>query len=74
MAATTKVESDPKYDNYDFPTIAPIAKSGHSGHTTDMENAQIFQLRSMLEGAGYTERLDTLTLVPDALTALPVFD
>jgi hypothetical protein len=74
MAATTKVELDPKFDNYDFPTVAAIAKKGHSGHTTDMENAQIFQLRTMLEGAGYTERLDTLTLVFDTSTDHCEFD
>jgi hypothetical protein len=73
MAATTKVELDPKYDNYDFPVVAPVAQKGHSGHTTDMENAQIFQLRTMLEAAGFTERLDTLTLVCTCLLVCHVF-
>jgi hypothetical protein len=56
-------EFDPKYDNYDFPTTAPVAQSGHAGHTTPEQNAQVFQLRSMLEQAGCKERLDTLRLV-----------
>ena len=54
---------DPKYDNYDFPTTAPTAKPGHPGHTTPEQDAQVAQLRMKLESAGYTERLDTLTLV-----------
>lgn len=64
MAATThELKTDPKYDHYDFPTIAPTAQSGHPGHTTEQQDAQVSQLRMMLEQAGYTERLDTLTLV-----------
>ncbi|KAK2763804.1 cytosolic factor, phosphatidylinositol/phosphatidylcholine transfer protein [Arachnomyces sp. PD_36] len=55
--------TDPKYDDYDFPTTAPEVKSGHPGHTTPEQDAQVFQLRSILEGMGYTERLDTLTLL-----------
>jgi hypothetical protein len=54
---------DPKYDHYDFPTTAPTAQSGHPGHLTLEQEAQVFQLRTMLEQKGYTERLDTLTLV-----------
>lgn len=54
---------DPKYDRYDFPTTSPNVQSGHPGHTTEIQDAQVFQLRSKLEQAGYTERLDTLTLV-----------
>ncbi|KAF2096760.1 putative phosphatidylinositol transporter [Rhizodiscina lignyota] len=54
---------DPKYDDYDFPTTAPEAKPGHPGHTTEQQDAQVFQLRTMLEQAGYTERLDTLTML-----------
>jgi len=54
---------DPKYDHYDFPTVAAVSQKGHAGHTTDMENAQVFQLRSMLEAAGYKENLDLLTLL-----------
>jgi hypothetical protein len=38
-------------------------QSGHPGHTTPEQDAQVFQLRSILEGLGYTERLDTLTLL-----------
>lgn len=54
---------DPKYDDYDFPTISPSTQSGHPGHTTQQQDAQVHQLRMILEQAGYTQRLDTLTLV-----------
>jgi hypothetical protein len=54
---------DPKYDNYDYPTISPTVQTGHPGHTTAEQDAQIFQLRSALEAAGYTKNLDTLTMV-----------
>lgn len=54
---------DPKHDLYDFPTTAPGAQSGHPGHTTPEQDAQVTQLRQKLETDGYTERLDTLTLV-----------
>lgn len=57
------MELDPKYDHYDYPTIAPVAKPGHPGHLTDPQQAQVHQLRMMLETEGYTKRLDTLTLV-----------
>jgi hypothetical protein len=57
------MELDPKYDNYDFPTTAPEAKSGHPGHTTKEQDAAVYQLRTMLEQAGYKERLDTLTML-----------
>lgn len=57
------MELDPKYDHYDFPTTSPNAQSGHPGHTTPEQDAQVFQLRMMLEAAGYKDRLDTLTLV-----------
>jgi hypothetical protein len=62
-AATTTINLDPKYDDYDFPTVSPIQQSGHPGHTDAAQDAQVFQLRTKLEQAGYTERLDTLTLV-----------
>lgn len=54
---------DPKYDDYDFPTTAPETQSGHPGHTTKEQDAQVFQLRALLEQAGYKERLDTLSLL-----------
>lgn len=54
---------DPKYDDYDYPTTAPEAKPGHPGHTDAEQNAKVYQLRMMLEAEGYTERLDTLTLL-----------
>lgn len=52
-----------KYDDYDFPTTAPEAMSGHPGHTTPEQDAKVEQLRSELEKEGYTKRLDTLTLL-----------
>ena len=57
------LELDPKYDHYDFPTTSPNKQSGHPGHTTPEQDAQVYQLRMKLEADGYTERLDTLTLV-----------
>lgn len=65
MAASEakKLELDPKYDDYEYPTTAPTPQNGHPGHTTPEQDAQVFQLRSMLEAAGYTKNLDTLTMV-----------
>ena len=57
------MDLDPKYDDYDFPTTAEGAQSGHPGHTTKEQDAQVHQLRAELEKAGYNERLDTLTLL-----------
>jgi hypothetical protein len=68
MASTApKQELDPKYDHYDYPTVSPNAQSGHPGHTTPQQDAQVFQLRMMLEAEGYTDRLDTLTMVKSPL-------
>ena len=63
MAEGAGFELDPKYDDYDFPTKAPVAQSGHPGYLTSEQQAQVNQLRLMLETEGYTKRLDTLTLV-----------
>jgi hypothetical protein len=57
------MDLDPKYDDYDFPTTAPENQSGHPGHTTKEQDAQVHQLRALLEREGYTARLDTLTLL-----------
>ncbi len=57
------MDTDAKYDNYDFPYTAAEAQDGHPGHLTEMQIAQVHQLRMMLESEGYTERLDTLTMV-----------
>lgn len=54
---------DPKYDNFDYPTTTPETQPGHPGHTTKEQDAQVHQLRAMLEQEGYRERLDTLTLL-----------
>lgn len=62
MAQEAKI-FDPKYDHYDFPTTAPEARPGHPGHTTEEQDAKVFQLRTMLEQEGYTDRLDTLSLL-----------
>ncbi|KAK5075192.1 cytosolic factor, phosphatidylinositol/phosphatidylcholine transfer protein [Lithohypha guttulata] len=61
--ANPQMALDPKYDDYDYPTTAPETQSGHPGHTTKEQDAQVHQLRAMLEQAGYSERLDTLTLL-----------
>lgn len=61
-----EMELDPKYDHYDYPTTSPDVQSGHPGHTTKQQDAQVFQLRTQLEKAGYTERLDTLSMVCSA--------
>jgi hypothetical protein len=58
-----ELQLDPKYDDYDYPTTAPEPQPGHPGHTTKEQDAQVFQLRSMLESEGYKERLDTLSLL-----------
>jgi hypothetical protein len=57
------MDLDPKYDDYDYPTTAPETQSGHPGHTTREQDAQVHQLRAMLEQEGFTERLDTLSLL-----------
>ncbi|KAJ4348521.1 cytosolic factor, phosphatidylinositol/phosphatidylcholine transfer protein [Didymosphaeria variabile] len=61
--AAKELPLDPKYDDYDYPTTAPTPQSGHPGHTTPEQDAQVHQLRAMLEQAGYTKNLDTLTLL-----------
>ena len=62
-APAHELKLDPKYDHYDYPTVAPVAQNGHPGHTTPEQDAQVFQLRTQLEAEGYTKNLDTLTLV-----------
>ncbi|KAI1431244.1 CRAL-TRIO domain-containing protein [Xylaria sp. CBS 124048] len=57
------MELDPKYDNYDFPTTSIETREGHPGHLTALQQAQVHQLRMMLETEGYKQRLDTLTLL-----------
>ena len=57
---------DPKYDDFDYPTTSLIQQTGHPGHTTKEQDAQVQQLRMMLEAEAYKERLDTLTLVSRA--------
>ncbi|KAJ6187903.1 hypothetical protein N7519_002811 [Penicillium mononematosum] len=61
--ATESQPTDSKYDQYDFPTTAPEAQPGHPGHTSPEQDAKVHQLRAELEKLGYTERLDTLTLL-----------
>ena len=62
-AKSEPFERHPEYDNYDYPTIVPEPQSGHPGHTTKEQDAQVFQLRTQLEQAGYKERLDTLSML-----------
>ncbi len=59
----SELKTDPKYDDYEYPTTSPNVQSGHPGHTTPEQDAQVFQLRTQLEQSGYTERLDTLCMV-----------
>jgi hypothetical protein len=54
---------DPAYDHFDFPIIAAAPQNGHSSYTTETQDAQVNQLRLMLEAEGFKERLDTLTLL-----------
>ncbi|KAI9715792.1 MAG: cytosolic factor, phosphatidylinositol/phosphatidylcholine transfer protein [Chrysothrix sp. TS-e1954] len=62
-ATTHEVPLEPKYDDYDFPTISATVQNGHPGHTTPEQDAKVYQLRTMLEQAGYKDRLDTLTML-----------
>lgn len=57
------MDIDAKYDNYDFPYEAKEPQDGHAGHLKPDQIAQVHQLRMMLEAEGFTDRLDTLTLV-----------
>lgn len=57
------MELNTKYDDYDYPTTSPVQQSGHPGHLTEAQQAQVHQLRLLLESEGYSNRLDTLTLV-----------
>ena len=68
MAEPTPLELDAKYDHYDFPTTAPVPQNGHAGYLTTQQQAQVHQMRLMLESEGYTKRLDTLTLVSQTAT------
>ncbi|KAE8392194.1 CRAL-TRIO domain-containing protein [Aspergillus alliaceus] len=57
------MDQNPKYDNYDFPYTAVMPQDGHAGHLTEQQIAKVHQLRMMLEAEGYTDRLDTLTML-----------
>lgn len=61
--ANLMIQTETKYDDYDYPTISATSLPGHPGHTTPQQDAQVEQFRMMLEQAGFTQRLDTLTLV-----------
>ncbi|KAF3918415.1 Patellin-3 [Dactylellina cionopaga] len=52
-----------KHDAYGFPHTNPDAAVGHPGNITDVQAAQVHQLRATLEQEGYTDRLDTNTLL-----------
>ncbi|KAG9237845.1 putative Sec14 cytosolic factor [Amylocarpus encephaloides] len=62
-AEMPSIKQDPKYDDYDYPTISENPHPGHPGHTTPEQDAQVHQLRMKLESLGCTERLDTLSLL-----------
>lgn len=57
------MDINPKYDHYDFPYEAAQPQDGHAGHLTELQIATVHQFRMLLEAEGYTDRLDTLTLV-----------
>lgn len=54
---------DPKYDQFDYPFIVEEPRPGHPGNTTDEQNEKVKQLREELEKLGFTDRLDTLTML-----------
>ncbi|KKY20177.1 putative phosphatidylinositol-phosphatidylcholine transfer protein [Diplodia seriata] len=62
MAEKT-LKLNPKYDDYDFPTIPPDPLSGHPGNLTADQEKAVDDLRAALEKEGVTERLDTLTML-----------
>jgi hypothetical protein len=64
------MELDPKYDQFDFPTTSVETREGHPGHLTPAQQAQVHQLRMMLESEGFKQHLDTLTLVRESSSAL----
>ena len=57
-----QIQSDSKYDNFDYPTISPESKSGHPGHTTPEQDAQVHQLVMHLD-AYPIMRLLTLSMI-----------
>lgn len=63
------MDLNPKYDDYYFPIKAAEEQTGHAGYLTEGQIAQVHQLRMMLEAEGFTDRLDTLTLVRFAKVA-----
>lgn len=52
-----------KYDTYTYPTVSSNASPGHPGHTTPEQDAMVVRLRTELEAEGYSERLDTNSMV-----------
>lgn len=68
---TGGMELSPKYDDFDFPIVASNQASGHPGHLTPEQMEKVKQLRESLESQGYTDRLDTLTLVRRPLLSCP---
>lgn len=63
VAPPRPVPLDPRYDHYDFPYTSAEPRSGHAGHTTPEQDEKVTQLREQLEKLGYTERLDTLSML-----------
>ncbi|KAI5790735.1 phosphatidylinositol transfer protein [Peziza echinospora] len=51
------------YDRYTYPTVSSTKLPGHPGHTTPEHDAAVVQFRAELESEGFTERLDTHTLL-----------
>ncbi|KAG0130814.1 CRAL-TRIO domain-containing protein [Tuber indicum] len=62
-STTPTTDSTSKYDHYTFPTTNSESGEGHPGHTTPEQDAKVLELRNGLEKEGYTERLDTLSML-----------
>ncbi|PWW78417.1 hypothetical protein C7212DRAFT_293415 [Tuber magnatum] len=63
LSSSTSADSASGYDHYTFPTTNSESGEGHPGHTTPEQDAKVLELRGDLEKEGYTERLDTLSML-----------
>ena len=57
------IASSSKYDQYDFPTQTVASETGVYGHLTTEQQTTLDSFRSDLLRDGYSDRLDSLTLV-----------
>ncbi|KAI0973743.1 CRAL-TRIO domain-containing protein [Xylaria arbuscula] len=58
-----ELELHPNYDHFDFPASSIEARTGHPGWLTPDQQAQVHQLRMMLEAENFKGPLDSLTLL-----------